>query len=264
MINEDNFRPGVKPYCEENCPAGYHYIPELGHCYRLLVELGPTSQDRGVEACGFASGNVVSLDNERDEDIIRTYFWDKFGDRMKRHCNYVKQAGFWTAYVRKAGDGVSSETEFADEYVNLYTGEPMSTSFWRETQPSNERFDQACVARKWFDKQWISEQPDPSGNGLDDYVCAFPHWIVCQVRKEYALNKRASNLNIQEYVAKDEAGSLVAGSRCEQDWEEQTRDQFEILIANAKEKDNQRALMSYKVAKRNILNPTYSMLTEHL
>ena len=57
---------------------------------------------------------------------------------MKRHCNYLEPAGFWTAYVRKAGDNVTSPTQFEDEYVNIYTEEVMDVSYWRQSQPSNE------------------------------------------------------------------------------------------------------------------------------
>ena len=39
----------------------------------MLLELGPTSQDRGVEACGFASGYLPGLDNKGDEVSYTKY-----------------------------------------------------------------------------------------------------------------------------------------------------------------------------------------------
>ena len=41
-------------------------------------------------------------------------------------------------------------------------------------------YDQACVARKWFNTQWFWNVTTGKKNGLDDYVCAYPHWVVCQ------------------------------------------------------------------------------------
>ena len=66
------------------------------------------------------------------------------------------------------------------------------------------------------------------------------------MRKEFALNKRGSNLEKQESVFAGEASLLVAGARCEQDWEEQNRDQFNIMIENAQNRNNQNALASYQ------------------
>lgn len=260
-INKDNYREGVEPYCNEVCPSGYEYIEELGHCYRMLLDLGPTSQDRGVEACGFASGYLPGLDRQGDEDIIRTYFWDKYADQMKSHPNNLDNSGFWTAYLRPSSDGLEHKYGFRLEYTNLYTGEPMPKEFWRVGQPSNENYDQACVARKWFWIQWFREDSTGKKNGLDDYVCAFPHWVICQVRKEFALNKRGSNLELIKQVKDDIIpNSGVEREQCEQPWVEQTADQFEILIANAEQRGNKRALKAYEKAKNEIQAPNYSVL----
>ena len=40
----------------------------LDHCYKMLVDLGPVSQDKAVTACGFEGGaTVVTFDNPGDD-----------------------------------------------------------------------------------------------------------------------------------------------------------------------------------------------------
>ena len=40
----------------------------LPHCYKMLIELGPVSQDKAVTACGYEGGStVVTFDNKGDD-----------------------------------------------------------------------------------------------------------------------------------------------------------------------------------------------------
>jgi len=255
LLTAEVFREGVTPYCNEECPAGYDYIPELGHCYRLLLDLGPTSQDRAVDACGSALGYLPIFDNHHDEDIIRSFYWGKYKNQMKAHKSWLKNSGFWTAYMRMSKDGHTDE-ELPHMFKNMYTGDPMPMEYWRPGgNPRNERYDQCCVARKWFNAEYIplDDVKSPDLNGLDDYVCGYPHWVVCQVRKEYALNKRAYNVALMDAVKKGEV--TPENTECSEPWDEQIAKQFDILIESATLNGNQKALNAYEVAKDNIIEP---------
>ena len=67
------------------------------------------------------------------------------------------------------------------------------------------------------------------------------------VRKEFALNKRGSNLKLIRQVNDGVLqNSGTNQDNCEQNWVEQNADQFEIAIANAYERGNERAHSAYE------------------
>ena len=79
----------------------------------------------------------------------------------------------------------------------------------------------------------------------------FMYWKITSViffvsvRKEYALNMRAYNVELMQAL-RDDATVDPDTNPCEQKWEEQTADQMAIMIANAEVGGNQRALDAYE------------------
>lgn len=245
------FREGVEPYCNEKCPPGFEYVESLGNCYRLLLELGPVSQDKGVIACGLVNGSTLpTFINKGDDDLLRDYFWSKYENEISSSAGYTPQAGFWTAYVRKAADGTKDEDNFVKEYVNLYSGNPINQNLWSNGQPNNDNLDQPCVARKRFFKKFLhkgeSDDVLKQMNGLDDYQCAYPHFVICSLSRAYALNKRAYNTAIM-------SGNQEGGD-CQLDWVTQSKHQFDMMIENAYINGNDDDAQAYEEARERITN----------
>ena len=68
---------------------------------------------------------------------------------------------------------------------------------------------------------------------------------MTSVRKEYALNMRGYNVGLMQALREGQALDPDT-TPCEQKWNEQTRDQMDIMIGNAEEGGNQRALDAYQ------------------
>ncbi|XP_075253515.1 uncharacterized protein LOC142345368 [Convolutriloba macropyga] len=202
--------------CKEKCPLGFQRVHGLKHCYRLLIDLGPVSHDKGVAACGFEKGaTLVTFDHKGDDQILRNHFFKLYGEQMKNDSAYWDALGFWTGYIRKYGSA-------KDSYVNMYSGDAIDKSLFRHSQPNNlllgESGEEACLCRKEFGTTHLKK-----GNGLDDYPCAHPHWIICMHRDVFALNMRIYNSALNDGVKLPENGD------CELDWVDQNYYQFKMM-----------------------------------
>ncbi|XP_063711015.1 uncharacterized protein LOC134839407 [Symsagittifera roscoffensis] len=204
--------------CQEECLHGSEKVQGLDHCYKMLVDLGPVSQDKAVAACGFEGGaTVVTFDNPGDAQKLRDHFWDKNQDQILANPAYLDDGGFWTGYVRFFGNE-------SNPFMNMYTGDPMDVKDFLSGQPDDRLLTkdsgEACVSRKEFhneDLKWNGDQ------GLDDYSCAFPNWVICMHRNVYALNMEAWNSALMYGLSLPEDGT------CQLDWTTQNYYQLTMM-----------------------------------
>lgn len=258
----DNFY-NMEATCTERCPEGFEYVESVGRCYKLLLELGPVSQDRGVIACAMNNGSTLPIFENMDQiQNVREYFYDQYGkyldnytpDNVDGSQAWTPQAGFWTGWVRQAGDGVVSDNHFLNDYVNMYNGVAMPGGLWAKGQPNDDNLDQSCVARKRFYKEFVQKGAD---NGLDDYQCSYPHWVVCATQNVYALNKRAYNVKMmaEKYstvMEGDEPSPAGADDSCELDWPTQSKYQFAMMIEYATNNQAHKEVAAYQACQTPI------------
>ncbi|XP_063711797.1 uncharacterized protein LOC134840072 [Symsagittifera roscoffensis] len=208
----------AKPQCTEECLRGFERVEGLDHCYKMLIDLGPVSQDKAVTACGYEGGaTLVTFDNVGDDQRLREHFWVKFHNNIRSSPAYLEHSGFWTGYVRFFGN-------VSNTYVNMYSGDPIDPSLFEPKQPDDRivgsRGGEACVCRKDYgekDFNWNHV------HGLDDYTCAFPNWVVCMQRNVYMLNRKAWNSALMYGVNLPEDGT------CQLDWERQNFYQLQMM-----------------------------------
>ncbi|XP_063711466.1 uncharacterized protein LOC134839774 isoform X2 [Symsagittifera roscoffensis] len=207
-----------RPTCQEECPEGFEKISGLSHCYKLLLPLGPVSQDKAVAACGFEGGStVLTFDSPGEDQVVRDHFFAHYHKAIQSDQAYLHNAGFWTGYVRMYGN-------VTNQFLNMYSGLPMDEDLFRPGQPDNIVLgswgEEACVARKKFSKETLNRNGD---QGLDDYTCGFPQWVICMQRDVFGLNKRAYNTALMDGV------QLPTGRQCELDWTQQNLYQLTML-----------------------------------
>ncbi|XP_063712359.1 uncharacterized protein LOC134840471 [Symsagittifera roscoffensis] len=220
-IMSSTFQQEAKLPCTEKCLHGFERIEGLDHCYKMLVDLGPVSQDKAVAACGFEGGaTVVTFDNPGDDQKLRQYFWVEYKDQILSSPAYLKHSGFWTGYVRFFGNS-------SNPFLNMYSGEPMTAGLFEPGQPDDRivgsRGGEACVCRKDYgekDFNWNHVY------GLDDYTCAFPNWAICMQRDVYMLNTEAWNSALMYGVKLPEDGT------CQLDWA--TQNYYQLLMMKEK------------------------------
>jgi len=216
--------------CIEECPPGFEMIPGLPHCYKLMLEMGPASQDKAMTACGYEGGaTVVTFDAAGDDQIVRDFMWNKYREDMEADPAYFDQQGYWTGYVRFYGpceepeDGPPNKCiEFP--YVNVYSGTPMPISYLLSEKPDNyvlgEYGQEDCISRRNFWKDTL----DDGQIGLDDFTCGFPHWAICMHRDVFGLNKKAYNTALMKNNV-----TLPASGMCQLDWYNQNGYQLDMM-----------------------------------
>jgi len=234
--------------CIEECPTGFEKIPGLPHCYKLMLNLGPSSQDKGVAACGYEGGaTVVTFDDVGDEGIVRDFMWNNYAEAMQADPAYFKQQGYWTGYVRKYGPCPDSKKTFCSDsspYVNVYSGELMNVEHFLKDKPDNyvlgEYGQEDCISRRNF---WKDNKKIP---GLDDFTCGFPHWIICMHRDVFGLNKKAYNTALM-----NNSVTLPPNGKCQLDWVNQNFFQLNNMATKRPESTD-----IYMTALPQIRSPT--------
>ncbi|XP_075240025.1 uncharacterized protein LOC142335429 [Convolutriloba macropyga] len=226
----------AEPSCTERCPADFERVPGLSHCYRLMLHLGPVSYDKAMIACGAQGGaTLVTFDNPREEETLRNFMFDNYKEAITADLAYLEDAGFWTGYARMY-------RAKSNPFKNIYSGDPLTSDYFSPKQPNNvilgEYGQENCVARKKFSEVFLHKRKP--WQGLDDYTCGFPHWVICMHRDVYALNQQAYNT-----VLMNNTNVIPPSGHCELDWVNQNMYQLYMMRAkrlarndgNPKQKD---------------------------
>ncbi|XP_075259860.1 uncharacterized protein LOC142351606 [Convolutriloba macropyga] len=243
--------------CTEECPSGFERVSGLDHCYKLMLRLGPVSHNKAMAACGYEGGaTVVTFDNPGDEQILRNFLWDNYNEALKADLAYLTDGGFWTGYVRKYGPS-------SNPFMNVYSGSEVPSSYFTPGQPDNlllgEYGQENCLARKRFYRESVKwSDVGATINGLDDYTCGFPHWVVCMHRDLYALNQQGYNTALMNNTV-----TLPPNGMCKLDWVNQNMYQLYMMRAkrlasnngNPKQKDIDLG-NSYLAKLQTIRSPT--------
>ncbi|XP_063711016.1 uncharacterized protein LOC134839408 [Symsagittifera roscoffensis] len=216
--------------CTEQCLHGFERVEGLPHCYKMLVDLGPMSQDKAVAACGYEGGaTVVTFDNPGDDQTLRDHFWTKYENEINTSPAYLKASGFWTGFVRFFGNKLNP-------FLNMYTGDPMNVNLFKPEQPDDRvlgtKEEEACVSREEYgNKVDFIRGRDAGVTGLDDYTCGFPNWVICMQRNIYMLNMHAWNSALMYGVKMPKDGT------CQLDWTDQNYYQLTMMKDKRLEKN---------------------------
>lgn len=215
---------------DDSCCFGYEKIDDVndGNCYRMLIKFGPLMQNQARMACGLLfGGHLVTFQDKQHIEKIRDHFYEKYQDEMANDTRVDWGTGFWTGYSR--GNDLDDTDTSASAFIDGYSGEGMSEKYFRDDQPNNlnelsERSAEACLSRKQFSKK---KQGKKIGL-LDDYPCSKDHYAICMLPGVVATKKYQHIYNTAWQNFKD-----VEANACEQNWELQASNFFEMAIDRA-------------------------------